>query len=293
MTAGLMNVAVSETADTASETPSTPSTPETQSVSDTPPVEFKTGEAVHKKYDHEIPTDQLEAPEASSTEWFWSDGVKGEGPKPDWYNEKTFKSIADQAKAQTELRKKLGESTGAPETYDPALTADVLQDYQIDPDAEVLKDLGEFCHQNHISQDGFTKLINGLAKFVVDGEQNEEKVVQDYQKEELTKLGDNAQGRLNELAGWLKQQGITDDKLTSVRNWIQSAEDVETLEFLRSKTGYTKIQSQSSAPQHSDIEVANTLREQMKDPRYSMDNEYTKWVDKRYRDHYEPKFANK
>jgi hypothetical protein len=53
-------------------------------------------------------------PELSEGEYFLSDGIKGTGDTPEWYKGDKYKSVAEQAKAYTELEKKFGGFTGAP-----------------------------------------------------------------------------------------------------------------------------------------------------------------------------------
>ena len=54
------------------------------------------------------------APTLNEGEYFLSDGIKGSGDTPDWYKGDKYKSVAEQAKAYTELEKKFGGFTGAP-----------------------------------------------------------------------------------------------------------------------------------------------------------------------------------
>ena len=53
-------------------------------------------------------------PTLGEGEFFLSEGIKGVGDLPEWYKADKYKSIAEQAKAYTELEKKFGGFTGAP-----------------------------------------------------------------------------------------------------------------------------------------------------------------------------------
>jgi len=57
-----------------------------------------------------------ESTEVQST-FSWSEGVNGEGEAPEYFKADKYKSVADQAKAYTELEKRFGGFTGAPEAY--------------------------------------------------------------------------------------------------------------------------------------------------------------------------------
>tara|TARA_R110002096_G_scaffold187462_1_gene366846 strand:+ start:4345 stop:4605 length:261 start_codon:yes stop_codon:yes gene_type:complete len=54
------------------------------------------------------------SPTLSEGEYFLSDGIKGSGETPDWYKADRYASVAEQAKAYTELEKKFGGFKGAP-----------------------------------------------------------------------------------------------------------------------------------------------------------------------------------
>ena len=98
------------------------------------------------------------------TDWFWAEGVKGEGARPDYLPEK-FTTVADAAKARAELEKKLGAFTRAPEAY-------AVEHLGLDPEQHTLKELIGLSKELNMSQDGFDKLISKLM-----GAQEAEKTV--------------------------------------------------------------------------------------------------------------------
>src|SRR5690349_17470972 len=61
------------------------------------------------------------APVTPTGDWYYSDGIKGDGAKPDWFKGDKYKTVTDQAKAYTDIEKKLGAFKGAPEKYDLAI----------------------------------------------------------------------------------------------------------------------------------------------------------------------------
>jgi len=54
------------------------------------------------------------SPTLSEGEYFLTEGIKGSGETPEWFKADKYKSIADQAKAYTELEKRFGGFKGAP-----------------------------------------------------------------------------------------------------------------------------------------------------------------------------------
>lgn len=53
-------------------------------------------------------------PQLGEGEYFLTEGIKGAGDTPEWFKADKYKSIADQAKAYTELEKRFGGFKGAP-----------------------------------------------------------------------------------------------------------------------------------------------------------------------------------
>jgi len=47
------------------------------------------------------------APTLGEGEYFLTDGIKGSGDSPEWYKADKYKSVAEQAKAYTELEKEV------------------------------------------------------------------------------------------------------------------------------------------------------------------------------------------
>ena len=56
----------------------------------------------------------VSSPTLSEGEYFLTEGIKGSGETPEWFKADKYKSIADQAKAYTELEKRFGGFKGAP-----------------------------------------------------------------------------------------------------------------------------------------------------------------------------------
>ena len=84
-------------------------------------------------------------PELNEGEYFLSDGIKGTGDTPEWYKSDKYKSVAEQAKAYTELEKKFGGFTGAPKDGYAGPEG-------IEPDDALLQELTEFANKTGMSQ---------------------------------------------------------------------------------------------------------------------------------------------
>ena len=165
-------------------------------------------------------------PTLNEGEYFLSDGIKGSGDTPEWYKGDKYKSVAEQAKAYTELEKKFGGFTGAPKDgYDGP--------EGIEGDDALLQELTEFANKTNMSQEAFGdawKLLtaqSGAAEQVT-------------QEQEIARLGDNAQQRIKNVEGYLKNN-LDSDAYEKVRDLVSDAKSVELVEYLVQATAPTKL----------------------------------------------------
>jgi hypothetical protein len=108
------------------------------------------------------PQEAVTQENSEPSEWHYDEKIKGEGISPEWFNHKTFKNIADQAKAYNEARKqitqyaeKLKGFSGAPESYEES------EEGKDTPFAIGLKELGQKLGLN---QSGYNDLLNIYSK---------------------------------------------------------------------------------------------------------------------------------
>jgi len=166
------------------------------------------------------------SPTLNEGEYFLSEGIKGAGDMPEWYNPSKYKSVSEQAKAYTELEKKFGGFTGAPKDGYSGPEG-------IESDDGLLSELTEFANKTNMSQDAFNDAWQLLS---TQGE-----VAEEYnQEQELSKLGDNAQQRIKTVEGFMKNNMSADD-FESARSLVTSAESVQLIEMLVKATAPTKL----------------------------------------------------
>lgn len=166
--------------------------------------------------------------ELSEGEYLLYDGVKGIGEKPEWYNDKKYKTVAEQAKAQRELEKKLGAFTGAPE--DGYKLDDEFGHLTQDP---LYQEFSEFAKESGMSQEHHDKLV---ATFLAGQQVSSE----DYRNEQLSKLGDNAQQRITNVDNFLRGN-LKPEQYDKYSEAVNSAESVELIEALIKATRPTKV----------------------------------------------------
>jgi hypothetical protein len=195
-------------------TPAAPVVPDTPAATDdkAPVVAAeKVAPAAEKVADSLIPAsdgvvaEKVETPEApkpdtaanqDEPEWFLYEGVKGVGKPPEWYKADKYKTVAAQAKAHTDLEKRFGAFTGAPENgvYEIKLPENL--DGALDVEHPLLKGLQTWAAEKQMSQEGFSEAITMLAEY-------EASLVPDISVIKA-EVGENADARISAVASWGK-----------------------------------------------------------------------------------------
>lgn len=165
-------------------------------------------------------------PTLGEGEYFLSDNVKGVGEMPEWYKADKYKSVAEQAKAYTELEKKFGGFTGAPK--DGYALAE-----GVEPDDALWAELVEFGTKTNMSQSAMNEAWELLTA--------QEQAIEEVSVEaEMEKLGDNAVERIKVVEQYMKNN-LDGDTYERLRYAVNSAEAVELVEALVKSTAPAKL----------------------------------------------------
>lgn len=176
------------------------------------------GQQEHEPSNH----DQMES------NWLWADGVNGDGDKPDWLQGR-YKSVADQAKAYTELEKKFGEFQGAPKD------GYKFDDFDgINPEDPLVNHFAQTFKDLNLSQNGFNRIVNEFAEFQMNH-------AKQAMEQEYKALGPNGKQQVNQVSTWIDNT-FNDDVAATMKNWLMSKADVEAVQALMS------IQPSSNVP---------------------------------------------
>ena len=165
-------------------------------------------------------------PQLGEGEYFLTEGIKGTGDLPEWFKADKYKSVADQAKAYTELEKRFGGFKGAPKDgYQPP--------EGIEADDALFAELKTFAEETNMSQDAFDRAWDLL--------QAQSEAVEEVSLEaEMAKLGDNATGRIKHVEQFMKNN-LDPDTYERLRYAVNSAESVELVEALIKSTAPAKL----------------------------------------------------
>lgn len=211
-------------------------------------------------------------PGGEAAEWFLAEGLKGEGERPEWFNGEKYKTVAEQAKAQRELEKKLGGFTGAPEgDYELSLPEGI--EGQFDLEHPILQDFKETAKAANMSQETFSALLHKFVEYEATSGQV------DIQREREA-LGPKADSRIASVRDYLKAN-LPDEVFQAFKGELRTAAAVEALETLIGKTRAPLPNEGGEDFATADVEKLRDLREQKDDQGrrlYDVDPEHRRKV---------------
>lgn len=151
-------------------------------------------------------------------EWSWGENVPGSGTIPPWLKSDKYKTVADQAKAATELETKLGpaaELIGAPEgDYEmPELPEGTEGEWDID-DA-MLKAFNTIAKEMDLSQAAHKKIVQAMGLLLATERTAAEAKVSDA----LASLGTNSPARIEAVETYLRSI-VSDDGYVALEDAI-------------------------------------------------------------------------
>jgi hypothetical protein len=220
-----------------------------------------------------VAEDTLGTPDGESG-WTYADGVGGEGERPEWFKDK-YKSVSDQAQAYSELEKKFGGFTGAPEdAYELSMPEGIEGEFDMeDPRIEWFQ---KAAKDSNMSQDTFSQMLHGWVQQEVGG-------MQSSREAEIQELGSNAQARLKDLGDW-GSANLSPDDFEGFKGLASTAAGVKTLEALIAKTNKGGVVNTAAMTNKGVSE--ESLKERIADPKYRSSAAYRKETEKMFNDFY-------
>jgi hypothetical protein len=193
--------------------------------------------------------------------WFIDDGIPGSGERPSWLPDK-FKTVADMAKSNAELEKRLGTAS---DNYD------FSKSKFLDPDYVPFQELQAAAKEKRVPLEFIDKMIESVDKYV-----DEFRI---DTAEELKKLGDNARERVQVLDNWAKAN-LSKESYVGLTESLNNADAIKALEELRGKMMSTtpqvpnnngNVQGSSQSLEEVKMELQNNLQKYKDDPKYRDD----------------------
>ncbi len=202
---------------------------------------------------------------------------------PEWLQSKyqtddrsVEESIAEQAKAYTELSSKFGGFAGAPEEYAAFEISEELTAAMAEKGIDLLADdnplmagMKGVAKDLNMSQEGLNKFAE---TFIANQMESENLRVQN----ELSELGPNANARINEVQQWAK--GLPADIAPLLEAVATSAKGIEFIEFVMSKNNEAQIPSKANQ-ESTGVNSKQELDRMVADPRYRTDASYRAQVE--------------
>lgn len=253
----------------------------------------QTSEATQQTTGNETPNSSKTSEEKETTteageaaKWYLNQDIQGKGNKPEWFNNKTFKTITDQAKAYPELRKKLANFQGSPEQYNYDL-GDNFKDIKIneqDPDFVIFDELAK---KSGMSQELYTNILKLYFERDKKISNQLEKNYKDKIYEDYKKIGENPKQQLDILENWWSNM-FPDNDIKEFKNCVKNSTDYFHWNKIREKMNSTRIPSniaQSGTPRI----LKSELRKMLVSDDYKKNPEIQKEVNEAYTYYYPAK----
>lgn len=179
--------------------------------------------------------------------WSFAEGVAGEGDAPEWFKSGKYANVSEQAKAYTELEGKFGAFTGAPEEYTVNLNDELTElGVEIDKDDPLLAKAMEMFSKSGMNQEGFDEVVNLYMMGQVAQRDATEQHAEQVRADELKALGQNAQGRIDNLKKW-GNANLSEELVKGFLEAMPSANAVKTMEHVITMTNSAPLSPDGNA----------------------------------------------
>ena len=204
-----------------------------------------------------------EQPVPGQDKWFFADGVEGQGDKPEWFKEGTFKDISAQAENYTKLQshhnKLLGGFTGAPEgDYEYSLPQALEEaGVELDTSDPYLKDFANYARDNNMSQEIFSGLLDQLQTYNYQArEANADAIVSAVNESvdrELEAYGETNRAAFQEAIGMAANlPNMTEPGLNDVLDGITTADGLRAFVEIVNASRYSSVPQSPGEPTYQD-----------------------------------------
>ena len=210
----------------------------------------------------EAATTEPTTPAATEPAWYLDEKTPGAGERPDWLPSK-YKRASDVGRAYSDLEKKLGGFTGAPDVYD-------ISNLELDAEQHIVKQLVEFGKETNMSQEKFNKLLGTLNAAT----EAENQVNLD---EQVRKLGPDGERELTAYKNWTKDY-LAPEEVEVVKEWVRTADDLKVFNRMMAKTNRSAVPTTQTMAMANGYETVTDIKNEMVKniDRYDKDQTYRK-----------------
>ena len=169
-------------------------------------------------------------------------------PEKFWNNE--TKAVNNDAvlESYNQLSSKFGAFTGAPEAYEYTLSEQLTEaGVELAADDPLISSFNELAKEANMSGEMANKLVNMFveSEYAKSGAGEEAETAR--QAEEMTKLGDNAQQRVNNIDNWARAN-LTPEQVEGLQDAATTAAGVQAIEALIAKSKNAPMQTEGINP---------------------------------------------
>ena len=173
-------------------------------------------------------------------------------PEKFWNNETKTTNHDAVLESYTQLSSKFGAFTGAPETYEFSLSEQLTEKgIELDSENPLIASFSEMAKESNMSGEMANKLVNMFVESQHADSLGFEEAETSRIAEEMGKLGDNAQQRVNNIDNWAKAN-LTPEQAEGLTGMATTADSVQAIEALIAK-------SKNSPMQTSDVNPASQV----------------------------------
>jgi len=203
-------------------------------------------------------------------------------PEKFWDNETKSVKHDSVLESYNNLESRFGAFTGAPEAYEFSLSEELAEKgVNLDLENPLITKFQEMAKESNMSQDMANQLVNmfveGQYADVLGAQEAEESRV----AEEMSKLGDNAQQRLNNIENWARAN-LNKEQAEGLAEMATTAASVQAIEALIAKSRNAPMSNQDmnnvSQISQQEIQALQFAKDDNGNRRMATDPEYRKMV---------------
>ncbi|WP_299083200.1 hypothetical protein [uncultured Paraglaciecola sp.] len=187
---------------------------------------------------------------ANEQPWKWTSELDGAGDKPEWFKGDKYLTVADQAKAYTDLEAKFGNFTGAPEEYAIEVPADLALPegitWEFDDNDPLLQAFIPVAKEMNLDQGGFDKMIRMFIEQEAQSAAGEAQTVE----KEMAEVGDP--NRVSSLGAFAKAN-MPGDVYNKFHDMLTTAASVDVFEW------FAQQSRESMLPNPNDLPAAGAV----------------------------------
>jgi len=207
-------------------------------------------------------------------------------PEKFWNNETKSVNNDQVLESYNQLSGKFGAFTGAPESYEFALSEQLTEaGVELSSDDPLITEFTEMAKDSNMSQDMANKLVNMFvesqyADGIAGGEAETARVA-----EEMGKLGDSAQQRVSNIDNWAKAN-LTPEQAEGLQDAATTAAGVQAIEALIAKSKNAPMQTgdvnPASAVSRQELEALQFAKDDNGNRKMQTDPAYAKMVRQKF-----------